>query len=121
MLGDRLRKLRKDRQITLEKMSQDLGTTKVTISRYENGNRVPNIDILCKIADYFEVSLDYLCGRDCIRGCSDLKEAIDDIVNSFDGRCDILFDGLNMDSKSYDNFVRSLEVIVEISKSKLIK
>ena len=59
----RLKQLRKARGISQVKLAMDLNTGQNTISRYENGEREPNIDELVKLADYFGVSLDYLLER----------------------------------------------------------
>ena len=59
----RLKELRKKKGISQLRMATDLNTTQNTISRYETGEREPGIDELIKIADYFNVSVDYLLGR----------------------------------------------------------
>ena len=59
----RLKELRKKKGISQLRMATDLNTTQNTISRYETGEREPGIDDLIKIADYFNVSVDYLIGR----------------------------------------------------------
>jgi len=59
----RLKELRKKKGISQLRLSIDLNTTQNTISRYETGEREPGIDELIKIADYFNVSVDYLIGR----------------------------------------------------------
>ena len=61
--SERLKKLRKENDITLNQLASDLNTTKSTLSRYENNKREPKMHLLEKLADYFEVSLDYLLGR----------------------------------------------------------
>lgn len=45
------------------KLAMELNTNQNTISRYETGDREPGIQELIKIADYFDVSLDYLLER----------------------------------------------------------
>ena len=45
------------------KLAIDLNTNQNTISRYETGEREPGINELIKIADYFNVSIDYLLER----------------------------------------------------------
>ncbi len=57
MFKDRLRNLRKSRNLTQDKLASDLGISKSTISMYENGNREPDFETLELIADYFNVSL----------------------------------------------------------------
>lgn len=62
----RLKELRKARRISQLKLAMDLNTNQNTISRYETGKREPSIHELICLADYFEVSIDYLVGRtDC--------------------------------------------------------
>ena len=59
----RLKKLRKERNISQLKLALDLNMNQNSISRYENGEREADYETLIKFADYFEVSLDYLLGR----------------------------------------------------------
>lgn len=59
----KLKILRKDKGISQLKLALDLNTSQNTISRYETGEREPGINELIKIADYFDVSIDYLVGR----------------------------------------------------------
>lgn len=59
----RLRELRKMRGISQLKLALDLNTNQNTISRYETGEREPGIVELIALADYFDVSVDYLLER----------------------------------------------------------
>ncbi|MBQ6902556.1 MAG: helix-turn-helix transcriptional regulator [Oscillospiraceae bacterium] len=59
----RLREIRKAKGISQLKLALDLNTNQNTISRYETGEREPGIGELIKIADYFNVSVDYLIGH----------------------------------------------------------
>ena len=59
----RLKELRKHKKISQLKLAMELNTSQNTISRYETGEREPGINELIKIADYFNVSIDYLVGR----------------------------------------------------------
>lgn len=63
IFGKRLKKLRRERDITMEDMAKELNTTQATLSRYENGRRKPDVDFLDMLSDYFDVSTDYLLGR----------------------------------------------------------
>ena len=58
-----LKELRKKKNISQLKLALDLNTNQNTISRYETGEREPGIMELIKIADYFNVSVDYLLER----------------------------------------------------------
>lgn len=59
----RLKELRKQRNITQLKLAMDLNMNQNTISRYETGEREAGYRELIIIADYFNVSIDYLLGR----------------------------------------------------------
>lgn len=59
----RLKEIRKAKGISQLKLAMDLNTSQNTISRYETGEREPGINELIKIADYFNVSIDYLLER----------------------------------------------------------
>ena len=59
----RLKELRKKRRISQLKLAIDLNMNQNTVSRYENLEREADYETLIKLADYFDVSLDYLLGR----------------------------------------------------------
>ena len=59
----RLKEIRKQKGISQVKLAMDLNTSQNTISRYETGEREPGITELIKIADYFNVSIDFLLER----------------------------------------------------------
>ncbi len=59
----RLKELRKQRNITQLKLAMDLGLNQNTISRYETGDHEADYKTLILIADYFNVSIDYLLER----------------------------------------------------------
>lgn len=59
----RLKKLRTDRHISQLKLALDLNLNQNSISRYETGEREADYATLIKIADYFDVSIDYLLER----------------------------------------------------------
>ena len=59
----RLKEIRKKRSITQLKLAMDLNISQNTISRYETGEREADYATLIRLADYFNVSLDYLLKR----------------------------------------------------------
>lgn len=58
-----LAELRQNSNLTQKELAKILNITDKAYWSYESGRTEPNIDTLIKIADYFDVSLDYLCGR----------------------------------------------------------
>lgn len=63
LLGDRLKQLRKLKNVMQKDIAAHLETTTLAYQRYEYGDREPNLTKLIALADYFDVSLDYLVGR----------------------------------------------------------
>ena len=59
----RLRELRKSKNVNQTALGNDVGVTLKQIQRYEHGLNEPALSVLIARADYFNVSLDYLCGR----------------------------------------------------------
>ena len=59
----RLKELRTRHGVSQVKLAMDLGLSQNSISRYENGEREADYETLVAIADYFNVSVDYLLGR----------------------------------------------------------
>ncbi len=75
----RLRELRKENEISQDKLAEILNTTKATISRYENDLREPKAEFVQQLADYFHVSVDYLLGKTDIRTPADeISDAVSD-------------------------------------------
>lgn len=62
-LGFTLKNLRIAKGCTQQKLSQYISVTPKMISFYENNQRLPSIEILIKLANYFNVSVDYLLGQ----------------------------------------------------------
>lgn len=56
--------LRKKKNLTQNDVAKYLNMTQSTYQHYENNRAEPNIDTLCKLADLYKVSLDYLVGRE---------------------------------------------------------
>ncbi|MDE3837895.1 XRE family transcriptional regulator [Bacillus methanolicus] len=63
MLAERLVKLRKENNYTQQRVADFLGITRPAYTAYERGTRQPDYDILTKLADFYDVSVDYLLGR----------------------------------------------------------
>ena len=58
MIG--LKEIRKKRNLNQQKVAMDLNISREALSHYENGKREPSLDMLNKMSDYFNVSIDYL-------------------------------------------------------------
>ncbi|MCL2357718.1 MAG: helix-turn-helix domain-containing protein [Defluviitaleaceae bacterium] len=64
MLSLRIAEIRRHKGLTQHDVAQFLNITQQTYSSYETGRRQMNFETLCLLADFFEVSTDYLLGRE---------------------------------------------------------
>lgn len=62
MFGERLRNLREIKDMTQETVSGELSISRGMLSNYELGKREPDYAMLCRLADYYHVTTDYLLG-----------------------------------------------------------
>ncbi|ATZ02159.1 helix-turn-helix domain-containing protein [Lactococcus lactis] len=62
VFAEQLKTLRKKNSLTQKELAEKVGVKQNSYANWENGNREPNIEMLVRIADYFDVSLDYLLG-----------------------------------------------------------
>jgi transcriptional regulator with XRE-family HTH domain len=67
-IGERLKELRKEKEMTLDELGAILNIPKSSLSRYENNESDPSIETVKRIAQYFNVSIDWLSGLTDIRG-----------------------------------------------------
>ncbi len=63
MVGDRIKLLRSEKNISQDTLAKSISSNQKQISKWERGQIEPNIDMLKKLADYFGVSVDYLIER----------------------------------------------------------
>lgn len=67
MIYENIRNLREDNDKTQEEIAQYLNIKQTTYSKYELGKINIPIEVFAKLADYYEVSVDYLIGRESRR------------------------------------------------------
>lgn len=60
----RIKELRQQKGVTQKELSKYLGVAQNTLSYWENGKIDIDTESLCKLADYFQISLDFLLGRE---------------------------------------------------------
>lgn len=80
---NRIKDLREDRDMRQSDLADATGIDQRTISNYETGKTSPDAYALIKLADFFDVSIDYLVGRTSYDISSDTKRTkmIDEIIN----------------------------------------
>ena len=63
MLNENIKSFRKKKGLSQEELAIKLNVVRQTVSKWELGLSVPDAEILIKLADFYEVSVDYLLGR----------------------------------------------------------
>lgn len=62
-----LKQLRKERGISQQRLADAIGVSQPSINKYENHNIEPEIEVLKRMADYFDTSIDYIVGHTDVR------------------------------------------------------
>ena len=62
-LNEHLKEIRLSRNLTQRQLAENIGASERGVQNYELGTRKPTYDMLIALADYYDVSLDYLVGR----------------------------------------------------------
>lgn len=85
--GQIIKDLRKEKRITQTDLAHGVHVTQQTVTAWESGRAIPNANTLDAIANFFNVSADYLLGRSKVKNpqSRDLDDAIDGAM-SFEGR-----------------------------------
>jgi transcriptional regulator with XRE-family HTH domain len=75
-LGDRLKQLREEKKLTRNALAGRLNVSYSAVSKYETNVRFPDKETLIRLADFFDVSIDYLLCR------SNIRETAEKLLNS---------------------------------------
>lgn len=112
MLGERLTKLRKNKKLTQQELAQELKISRSSLSQYEINKRQPDYETLKLIADYFQVSIDYLITGNMY------SKSPDEMWKEFlDPKTQIFFKDLqNAPEEKIDELIRFWEFIKERDK-----
>lgn len=91
-LGENLKKLRQNKDMTQEQLAEILGVSAQAISRWENETTYPDISLLPTIASFFEITVDELLGMEDFRSEKELNELIARIDEN--GRKGLIYDNI---------------------------
>lgn len=108
MFSDRLKQLRKMHGITQEQLAAIIGVERSSIGKYEGKSQIiPSDDVKTKIADYFNVSTDYLLGRTDFPGPVQAPPVSDDALRA--EVLDLMADLSDQDFQRVLDFVAGLK------------
>ncbi|MBC2149534.1 helix-turn-helix domain-containing protein [Listeria booriae] len=125
---DRVKKLAKERRISLAELSKAVGMGENSI--YKWSSQKPTIDKLQLVADYFDVSVDYLLGRTdkkywdlSERESSDIAQQVEDLINGMEdgGTADMQFYGEPLDEEGKEKLAIALKMALELNKQEAKK
>ena len=84
MIGDRIRELRNQKRMSQTELSKMLHVSQQTVTKWETGKAEPSSSTVNGLANFFNVSADYLLGRDSDTENVDIKN--DPVVLSYGGK-----------------------------------
>ncbi|MBC1937146.1 helix-turn-helix transcriptional regulator [Listeria grandensis] len=124
----RVKKLASEKSMTIAELERKLDFSQGSVSRWNKQS--PSSDRLKKVADYFDVSTDYLIGRTdkkywdlSERESSDIAQQVEDIINGMEdgGAADMQFYGEPLDDEGKEKLAIALKMALELNKQEAKK
>ena len=128
LLGQKLAELRKKKGLSQYEMADRLGVSRGKLANYEQGSRQPDFDTLSKLADFFDVSTDYLLGRTetprtdnklpelTTKDERDISKKLENILEDLDGESSLAFDGEPLDETTRELVRAQIESNLRLAK-----
>lgn len=109
MISNRLKELRQEKDLLQKDIANYLNISTSAYGFYEQGKRTPDTEIIKKLSEFFNVSLDYLLGK------TDIRESADDILNGKEPtialHSDYEYDELPDEAKKeIENFIEYIKI-----------
>jgi len=120
--SNRIRELRKNKSLSQEQLADKLGVTKQAVSQMERGARKPSVTMLEALCDFFNVSTDYLLGKEDVTiriVDGDGIRKLDSVNSEIDRIAKIIRDNPTMHNLfdiARDSTPDNLELIAEVLK-----
>ena len=115
------KRLMDEKKVTPYRVSKETGIATATLSDWKNGKSAPKTDKLQKIANYFDVSIDYLLGKTDIKKPptqnvqeDDVEPMLNDLKSKAAGGITLMYDGKPIDKKTMRAFEASLEAAIAL-------
>lgn len=113
--GDRLRSLREGKGLSQKELADRLKINRSTYARYETSSTQPDYDILNSIANFYEVSIDYLLGRTNAQPLSKEERDIAKRLKEFEAELEnsdgLSFNGEPMSDEAKESLKESMELL----------
>lgn len=122
MFRIRLKTLREEKGLSQAAFAKDFGVAQSTVGGWEAGTREPNFDTVQKLADYFDVSVDYLLCRtneskitDTTGDTIDVQERLQEILSQLEGKDALMFSGDPLSDDSKELLAAALERAIRLA------
>ena len=117
----RLREIRKESGISLKKLGEIIGVAESTMSLYENEKRQPDYETLKKLADYFNVTTDYLLGREdkttlTTKDKKEITEILESTRQQLLSQEGLMFDGEPASEEDVQKIIMAMQMGMEMIK-----
>jgi len=122
VLGERLRELRKERGLTQEDVSKLLDVSERTIGYYESEERTPDPKSIITLANFFDVSTDYLlgqthCRNPYIKSEKEIEDIMHDVIDYLKKSGELLLDGKPVKDITIDGIIVDIETALKTAKA----
>lgn len=109
--GERLKEERLRKKLTQEQLAAILEIDRTSISKYETGRQIPELNVLNLISDLFNVSLDYITGRSDERNVVVIKSPPSELLQEAEGLSD-------ESKKELEKYIHLLKMKDQMDKGK---
>ena len=110
-IGENIKRLRKEKDLTQEKLAEYLNISCQAISKWERNESYPDITMIIPIASYFGVSTDELLGLDAVKNEQKIKEYLDEYYKL--GALGKEFEKFDLMRKAYKEFPNDFRIVEE--------
>lgn len=131
MLGKNIKNLRQQNRITQSELAKKMNVSQQTIGAWETGRAIPSSDTLNELADYFEVSTDYLLGRETEKPYyalnekdeKDISKRLESIIDDLQNTDALAFskEDAELDEETNELLIDALHHALRIAKIKAKK
>lgn len=110
MFHKKLRELRKAKKITQSQLGKELGISASTVGMYEQGRRFPDAETIKKITAFFNVSSDYMYGKERI----DVATALDEFKAQISLDKTLMFNGVPLSNEDAQRVLTAMELCARL-------
>lgn len=117
-----LKLLRKQHNLSQKEIGNIFHASQNTVSQWENGTRKPSYDIIQEIADYFDVSVDYLLGRQeqlpelNNKDQKEIQKILDETKEQLLSQDGLMFDGVPATDEDVQKIIMAMKMGMEMIK-----